>query len=114
FDDTVDHFENAVLRLMISRELFQPWLDASGRQSGALTERLAAGWRALKPEWAPSSSEPRYPRIAENPAFGVRLEDGGALGRLVRRDGTVETEPPPYEEGYFEGGEARGYGHYLK
>jgi 2-polyprenyl-3-methyl-5-hydroxy-6-metoxy-1,4-benzoquinol methylase len=113
FDDTTDHFDDAVLRLMIRRELFQPWLDASGRERGALLERLVKGYRALQPEWTPEDGPVRWPRIAENPSFGVRLDADGQVGRLIRNGGAVEREPPAYDEAYFEGGQAQGYGHYL-
>src|SRR5258705_13702565 len=116
FDDTVDHFENALLRLAIARPAFQPWLDAAGRHAGSIEERLRAGFAEVRPECAPVAGGARvgggalvFPSIAENAAYGVAVDDARQQGWLVRRgsDGwIVEREPPLYEESYFEGGGA--------
>lgn len=116
FDDTVDHFENALLRLAVDRDLFHPWLEAAGRKRGSLVERLRDGYFELKPECAPSRGPVRYERIEENPAFGVQVDATGE-GWLVKREGESwvrEVTPPRYEQAYFEGGAKTGYGQYLK
>jgi SAM-dependent methyltransferase len=126
FDDTRDHFENAVLRLAVDRDTFGAWLDASGRHAGSLEERLRKGHEEVRPQWAtpPATRELAGPArmihrsIAENPAFGVAVDDARSEGFLIRLEGdrfVRETSPPVYEEAYFEGGapNAGGYGQYL-
>jgi SAM-dependent methyltransferase len=126
FDDTRDHFENAVLRLAVDRETFGAWLDASGRHEGSLEERLRKGHEEVRPRWAARGEERVFEgqgrvlhaELAENPAFGVAVDDARSEGFLIRPEGdrfVRETSPPAYEEAYFEGGtpNAGGYGQYL-
>jgi 2-polyprenyl-3-methyl-5-hydroxy-6-metoxy-1,4-benzoquinol methylase len=132
YDDTADHFENGLLRLMnLSREEFERWLELAGRshEHGAL-ERLRDGWRSLRPAPVAPAARPvdRGPldlqgsilhgAIAETPTHGIAVSTAPLHGWLVRCDGerfVCETEPPSYEEGYFEGEklEAGGYGDYM-
>ena len=135
YTDTRDHFEHGLLRLMgLSCEELRRWLTLAGRsERPSTTERLREGWAALRP--APpapdgSASAPVAPgpgglegrvwhaAIAETPSHGVALSDAARHGWLVRFDGerfVRETEPPPYEEEYFEGDRrsAGGYGDYA-
>jgi SAM-dependent methyltransferase len=126
FDDTRDHFENAVVRLAVDRDTFGVWLDASGRQTGELEGRLRKGYEEVRPEWTarPSgrvldaSLRVLHPAIAENRGFGVAVDDARSQGFLIRPEGdgfVREMSPPVYEEAYFEGGasNAGGYGQYL-
>jgi SAM-dependent methyltransferase len=126
FDDTRDHFENAVLRLAVDRDTFGAWLDASGRHAGRLEQRLRKGHEEVRPEWAErpaghvlgGSARVVHRSLAENPGFGLAVDDIRAEGFLVRPEGdrfVRETSPPVYEEAYFEGGapNAGGYGQYL-
>jgi 2-polyprenyl-3-methyl-5-hydroxy-6-metoxy-1,4-benzoquinol methylase len=132
YSDTADHFENGVLRLMsLSRDEFERWLELAGSsRMPCLLERLHDGWRQLRPPPAAPASEPvgagpagLYGRlwhaaIAETPSHGVAVSDAARHGWLVRWDGerfARETEPPSYEEEYFEGEKlkAGGYGDYT-
>jgi 2-polyprenyl-3-methyl-5-hydroxy-6-metoxy-1,4-benzoquinol methylase len=142
--DTADHFENGLLRLMnLDREQFGRWLElAESSEGSCVLERLRAGWRLLcPPPLAPvssslyptppvSASSPLGPgpedmegrlwhaAIAEAPSHGVARSDAARHGWLVRWDGerfVRETQPPSYEEEYFEGDKLRagGYGDYT-
>jgi 2-polyprenyl-3-methyl-5-hydroxy-6-metoxy-1,4-benzoquinol methylase len=134
YDDTQDHFENALLRLLnLSAAEFDSWLQLSERADGedALVA-LARGWNRLRP--APSAPAPAdspaspgphgltgrvwHAAIAESPTHGVAVSDAGAYGWLIRWDGgrfALEENPPVYEEEYFEGDKmaAGGYGDYT-
>ena len=133
YEDSRDHFENGLLRLLgLEREGFASWLRSSeqSRASGMLA-RLAEGFRAVRPRLAGHTEEgvvaagPRgisgkiwHAQIAENPSFGVARSDDGAWGWLVRElsgTWTFEMTPPVYEESYFEGDakNAGGYGQYA-
>jgi 2-polyprenyl-3-methyl-5-hydroxy-6-metoxy-1,4-benzoquinol methylase len=132
YSDSRDHFENGLLRLMnLDHHEFERWLEFSerSRQPGTL-ERLREGWAQLRPPPCPPASGPvdRGPRemegrlwhgaIAETPSHGVAVSDTARHGWLVRWDGerfVRETEPPSYEEEYFEGNklQAGGYGDYT-
>jgi 2-polyprenyl-3-methyl-5-hydroxy-6-metoxy-1,4-benzoquinol methylase len=133
YRDSRDHFENALLRLMnLSAAEFDRWLEHSERSDGGdLLTRLAAGWSQLRPapaaavENGPVGPGPRgldgrvwHAAIAESPSYGVAVCDEQAHGWLVRWDGerfVRESEPPSYEEEYFEGDklQAGGYGDYT-
>jgi len=130
YEDTEDHFRNAVLRLLnLSEEQFREWLALAERAEGSdLLTRLAAGWAMFKPlarpEGIPADGPVAgggrllHPAIAESPAWGVAVSDTTRHGRLVRWDGqrfVGEHEPPVYEEEYFEGDKlsAGGYGDYT-
>jgi 2-polyprenyl-3-methyl-5-hydroxy-6-metoxy-1,4-benzoquinol methylase len=132
YSDTAEHFENGLLRLMnLSRREFDRWLQlaADSGQPGVL-ERLRAGWGLLRPPPpaparglvgpGPGGLEGRlwHAAIAETPSHGVAVSDAARHGWLVRCDRerfVRETEPPPYEEDYFEGDKLRagGYGDYT-
>jgi 2-polyprenyl-3-methyl-5-hydroxy-6-metoxy-1,4-benzoquinol methylase len=132
YGDSEDHFENGLLRLMnLSRGEFSRWLDAAAHsEARSLLERLRDGWRILRPppagpDDAPVGAGPRglkgrllHAAIAETPSHGVAVADGAAHGWLVKWNGeryVRETEPPVYEEEYFEGDKlkAGGYGDYT-
>ncbi len=133
YRDTVDHFENGLLRLMnLRKEEFERWLELAGRSSGpGMLERLRDGWELLRPpplapgpgpvDCGPHGLVGRlwHAAIAETPSHGVATSDAPHHGWLVRWDGeryVRETEPPSYEEEYFEGEtlEAGGYRGYLE
>ncbi len=140
YSDTSDHFENGVLRLLnLSREEFHRWLSlAAHSEAPAVLERLREGWEQLRPPppapldgtGSPISTGPVGPgprglegrlwhtAIAETPSHGVAVCDKERHGWLVRWDGerfARETQPPSYEEEYFEGDKLRagGYGDYT-
>ena len=134
YNDTSDHFENGLLRLMnLDRAAFERWLELA-EQSDAenLLDRLAAGRSQLRPPPAPLAEAgpvgpgPRgleggriwHPAIAESPTHGTAISADGSHGWLVRWTGSEfarEPEPPTYEEEYFEGDKlkAGGYGDYT-
>lgn len=135
YEDSVDHFENALLRLMnLDRAMFDRWLTLAEEAEGDVLARLSAAWRELKPlarpEGVPATGASAvgphgevgrlwHAAIAESPAFGVVVDSAGELGWLARWDGRSfvrETEPPVYEEEYFEGDklQAGGYGAYTE
>ncbi|WP_445148487.1 class I SAM-dependent methyltransferase [Baekduia sp. Peel2402] len=129
YEDTEDHFRNGLLRLLnLSEDQFREWLRLAEEADGDdLLVRLAAGWAALKPlarpDGVPADGEVEDGRllhaaIAESPEWGVAFSDATAHGWLVRWDGerfARESEPPTYEEEYFEGDKlsAGGYGDYT-
>jgi 2-polyprenyl-3-methyl-5-hydroxy-6-metoxy-1,4-benzoquinol methylase len=133
YRDSRDHFENALLRLMnLSSEEFDRWLElAEGSDATELLDRLAAGWMQLRPPplasvadgpvgAGPGGLDGRvwHAAIAESPSHGVAVCDEQAHAWLVRWDGEQfvrESEPPTYEEEYFEGDKLRagGYGDYT-
>jgi 2-polyprenyl-3-methyl-5-hydroxy-6-metoxy-1,4-benzoquinol methylase len=132
YNDTADHFENGLLRLMnLSREEFHLWLElAESSGSEGTLERLRDGWALLRPPPHAPASGPvgRGPRelegrlwhaaIAESPSHGVAISDAARHAWLVRWDGqrfAREAQPPSYEQEYFEGDKlsAGGYGDYT-
>jgi 2-polyprenyl-3-methyl-5-hydroxy-6-metoxy-1,4-benzoquinol methylase len=132
YSDTAEHFENGLLRLMnLSREEFDRWLElAAGSEQPGVLERLREGWALLRPPPPAPASGPVGPgpgglegrlwhaAIAETPSHGVAVSDAARHGWLVRYNGerfVCETEPPTYEEAYFEGDklQAGGYGDYT-
>ncbi len=132
YDDTRDHFENGLLRLMnLSQEDFERWLELAERSRESSTlARLRDGWALLRPPPQAPAHGPlgRGPRelegrlwhgaIAETPSHGVAVSDTARHAWLVHWDGerfVRETQPPSYEEEYFEGDklEAGGYGDYT-
>jgi 2-polyprenyl-3-methyl-5-hydroxy-6-metoxy-1,4-benzoquinol methylase len=130
FTDTIDHFENAVLRLLgVTRAEFVGWLAFSEESKAEeTTERLAHGFARLRPMPAVErdgavalgpdalAGELLHPSISESPDFGVARAHDGSIGWLVRHEsrGFVrEITPPTYEEEYFEGATRAGYGSYT-
>lgn len=111
FLDDEDHFRNAVLRLAVAEDRFQPWLDAAGRRQGALLTRLRDGYVDVHPaadavpDHRPVAAEPGrvvLTSLVEDPSVGLAVHDG--LGFLVRLQGDVwrpERTPPAYDEAYF-------------
>jgi 2-polyprenyl-3-methyl-5-hydroxy-6-metoxy-1,4-benzoquinol methylase len=132
YSDTSEHFENGLLRLMnLSRDEFDHWLELAEHAAGqSLLGRLRTGWTQLRPpppppgrgpvELGPGGLEGRiwHPAIAETPSHGVAVCDNARHGWLVRWHGgrfVRESQPPSYEEQYFEGDKLRagGYGDLL-
>lgn len=133
YEDSADHFQNGVLRLLgLSREAFTHWLAmAEAEENGSVLERLGRAFARLSPlartetlhsadvEAGPGN-EPGalwHSTIAENRDYGVARSLDGKLGWLVKPTGDMwmrEREPPRYEHDYFEGDSARagGYGNY--
>jgi 2-polyprenyl-3-methyl-5-hydroxy-6-metoxy-1,4-benzoquinol methylase len=133
YEDTPDHLENGLLRLLnLSQAELQRWLDLAARSdAGDLLARLRDAWTALRPP-PPAPAGPAadvgpgpdglrgrvlHAAIAESPGHGVAISDAARHGWLVRWDGrrfARETQPPSYEEEYFEGDKltAGGYGDY--
>ena len=99
YADTLDHFENGLCRLMgLRTDEVRRWMDYADESSGDLLERLGDGWRRLRPQ---DGLRP----------LSLAISGDGTWGWLIRADGTRETDPPPYEEGYFEGPDGyRDYG----
>lgn len=133
FDDDRDHLANGVLRLLaLDEDQLERWCALAGRQNGPTVERLAAGWRELRP--APPTTVDAshavspgpggcegvlwHSAIAETPSVGFARSRDGRLAWLVQHDGdrwSWVTEPPAYEEQYFEGDRAAGgYGAYRE
>ena len=133
YDDSRDHFENGLLRLLaLNGESFATWLRLAEESSAPdLLSRLADGFRAVRPgpsgvaatglvEPGPlaAAGEVWHAQLAENPNFGVARSPDGAWGWLVRKVAdrwVFETTPPVYEQEYFEGDakQAGGYGQYA-
>jgi SAM-dependent methyltransferase len=135
YADSADHFENALLRLLnLDRADFEHWLALADERPGTVLERLRDGFAALRPLPEPAVEVARsavgpgpdgvagrvwHPAIAESPEYGTALSEDGSLGWLVRHDGRAfvrVTDPPVYEEDYFEGDKlsAGGYGDYAE
>jgi 2-polyprenyl-3-methyl-5-hydroxy-6-metoxy-1,4-benzoquinol methylase len=133
YQDSRDHFENALLRLMnLDREEFDRWLELAEQSEAAeVLDRLRDGWQQLRPAPpSPASGGPVgagpwgligriwHAAIAESPSHGVAVSDEASHGWLVRWTGSEfarESEPPIYEEEYFEGDKLQsgGYGDYT-
>ena len=133
YQDSRDHFENGLLRLLaLDREQFATWLRASEQSTASgLLARLTDGFRAIRPELAARDGNGVveagplgtpgilwHAQIAENPHFGVARSNDGAWGWLVREVAgawAFEKTAPVYEESYFEGDSklAGGYGQYA-
>jgi 2-polyprenyl-3-methyl-5-hydroxy-6-metoxy-1,4-benzoquinol methylase len=133
YRDSQAHFENGLLRLMsLDAEEFNRWLELAERSEATeVLARLRQGWEQLRPTPPRAASAGRlgpgpdgltgriwHPAIAESPSHGVALSDEAALGWLVRWTGDEfvrESDPPVYEEEYFEGDKLRGggYGDYT-
>src|SRR5689334_8700641 len=104
YEDDRDHYENGFLRLLAidERDLVR-WIEVAEEAEGDLEAKLAAGFRALRPE-PPSLF--RTHRIV--PA------EGGSIAFLEKLEGGRELDPPIYEEAYFQGDRSDlGYGDYL-
>lgn len=133
FDDDHDHVVNAVLRLLgLDEEELERWRALTGEYEGDALARLARAWSALRPPPRPpgavNSSAPVepgpggrpgvlwQPAIPETPEFGFARSSDRRLAWLVRYEGerwSRVSEPPLYEEAYFEGDrESGGYGAY--
>jgi 2-polyprenyl-3-methyl-5-hydroxy-6-metoxy-1,4-benzoquinol methylase len=135
YRDTLDHFENGLLRLMnLDRAEFERWLALAEGEDGSLLERLTRSWERLRPFSPPVAApveelvepgpggvagEIMHASIVESPEHGVACSGSEAIGWLVSRQGRRfirELSPPDYEEDYFEGDKlsAGGYGDYAE
>ena len=134
FDDSEDHFRNALLRLLnLDEAAFLEWIARADLVDDELLQQLASGWRELRPLHPPvdvgsqsqcagpsgSTGTVLYPSIAESPEHGVAISTDKSIGWLIGwQDGRAERvmDPPVYEEEYFEGDLTRagGYGSYLE
>jgi 2-polyprenyl-3-methyl-5-hydroxy-6-metoxy-1,4-benzoquinol methylase len=135
YEDTLDHFENGLLRLLnLDRAEFERWLALAEEADGNLLERLARGWERLRPFSLPAEvpaagaidegstgvpGELLHASIVESPGHGIAHAPSEAIGWLVRWDGrrfVRELSPPDYEEEYFQGDKrsAGGYGDYAE
>jgi SAM-dependent methyltransferase len=135
FDDSVEHFHDALLRLLnLDEAAFLEWIERSDRFDGELLQQLASGWRELRPLSSPMTERDSrvdcpdpwggpgtvlYSTIAESGEHGIAVSADGTTGWLIDwRDGRAERvmDPPRYEEEYFEGdvATAGGYGSYLE
>ena len=133
FEDSADHFHNALLRLLnLDEREFAEWIDRAGRADGELLEQLASAWRELRPMDAlaaaphPGSLPSRrcdpegsvlHDAIAESPEFGIAVSPDASIGWLMQCDEERSwrvLDPPVYEHDYFEGDnlQAGGYGSY--
>ena len=133
YEDSRDHFENGVLRLLgLSDGEFARWLEAAEAAGESdLLAALAAGFRTVRPGPATPDGAGRpvdpgpageagriwHASIAESPGHGFALDLEGTFAWLVRPDGEGfrrEVQPPVYEETYFEDAApgTGGYGSY--
>jgi hypothetical protein len=138
YDDSLDHWENAVLRLLtIDDQLGRAWCEAAARELHAAAPRemsgadvlagLGAAWREVKPAPVEDDRALLDRARAHDPALSVVWatslpHDAGAAvvgpanhGRLVEASTGRCFDAPPmeYEEEYFEGGvDGLGYGAY--
>lgn len=138
YEDSEDHFRNGVLRLLkMDESQFCQWLEYTAKSHETNpVYRLRNGYELLHPhtgERGPFEKETNaieegplslkgkylYPWLAENPQYGVAIDESKKLGWLVRKPSSNhfvrEAEPPVYEEEYFEGDltKAGGYGNYI-
>ena len=136
YTDSLDHFENALLRLMrMNREEFERWLALAEEEGGDdVLPSLGRALLRLRPLARSSGPShvgeqgrgPRgeagvlwHPALTDASDHGVARSLDRSLSWLVRRERVEyvrEVEPPLYEEGYFEGDPAvsGGYGDYAE
>jgi 2-polyprenyl-3-methyl-5-hydroxy-6-metoxy-1,4-benzoquinol methylase len=135
YEDSRDHFENGLLRLLhLDEAAFRRWIEAADQEDAPTAlEALGRAFQRLNPlgdagaaptgptsvENGPGGERGRLwlSRVAESPAWGIARAEDGSLAWLVRptAEGWVrEQQPPVYEEAYFEGDalKAGGYGDY--
>ncbi len=133
YEDTLDHFENGVLRLLgFDREAFAHWIALAETETGDdVLAKLGRAFARLSPlaktdtlhsadvKDGPGGTRGAlwHPVIAENRDYGVARSLDNSLGWLIRLEGDSwrrVVDPPRYEEAYFEGGRAQagGYGNY--
>ncbi len=128
YEDTADHFDNGLLRLLrIEQPQFEQWLAAAETHRGDLLTRLHRGFGVLEmnlPYGAPGDTVEPGPdgiegslwhrAIAQDYTCGIAR--AGDLAWLVRQVGyTWEwvNDPPYYGESYFESPTRAGYTGYL-
>jgi hypothetical protein len=117
FEDSLEHFEHGVLRLLgVGRDAFEHWLAvAETEPAEELLERLGRAFRRLSPMARGSTlSTGRvapgpgglpgslwHTSIADHRAFGVARADDGSIGWLVQEQEETWArvlEPPTAEE----------------
>jgi hypothetical protein len=113
FEDTLEHFDNGVLRLLgLHREAFEYWLAITEEEEGeSLLERLGRAFRRLSPMGRASTLhsgelEPGpggiagnlwHTSIADHRDYGVARARDGSVGWLIRWGEDIwrrVTEPP--------------------
>ncbi len=135
FHDSEDHFHNALLRLLnLDEAEFLEWLERADRADGDLLLQLATGWQELRPLEIPEFDHGResecaspwgapgtvlHATLAESRENGIAISADATIGWLIAwHEGRPErvTDPPLYEEDYFEGdlAIAGGYGSYSE
>jgi 2-polyprenyl-3-methyl-5-hydroxy-6-metoxy-1,4-benzoquinol methylase len=130
YKDTLDHFENGVLRLLnIDRNLFEKWMKCANEYEGSLFDKLAMGFTHIRPpittptkisiERGPYGEEGNlWHRLSDN-YYVIRSDNHEIawLGKIIGLSHIVrEISPPEYEEEYFEGDPQNdgGYGKYTE
>lgn len=114
YNDTKDHFQNAVLRLLnLSLDDFYNWINLSDNMyNGSLIDSLSLGFHKYK-NIQPYKNKFWFDYIYENNNYGLLLHNN--IAYLCDNYGKVEINPPIYEDNYFEGDKliSGGYGDYL-
>jgi hypothetical protein len=117
FEDSLEHFEHGVLRLLgLGRDAFEHWLAVAETEPGdGLLERLGGAFRRLSPmargstlasgRVAPGPDELPgslwHTSIADHRSFGVARADDGSIAWLVEEQGEEWVrvlEPPTTDE----------------
>jgi len=129
YRDTVDHFENGLLRLLnMDRSTFEQWITISSNISKPLLEQLSYGFMRLRHQAPAPRQQPIDNSILHTPGelwcaldreYYVIKSIDKSIGWLAKsQDGRLqrEVEPPIYEENYFEGDPTLdgGYGKYAE
>src|SRR5450432_1965786 len=102
YEDSRDHFENGLLRLLhLDVPAFQRWIDAAEQEDAPHVDVLEALGRAFQRLYTVAGADPDgadaveagpgavpgrlwIARIAESPAWGVARAEDGSLAWLVR------------------------------
>lgn len=128
YQDSCDHFENAVLRLLnLDFYQFKDWLNYSEEVEGPLLHKLKHGFTKLKPVLSLNEKKSGYGPNGEVGKLWYSLSDNyhivksldSSIAWLAKEENNCllkETNPPIYEESYFEGDSSKdgGYGEYSK
>lgn len=131
YNDSKDHFENGLLRLLsLDYESFNKWLEYSEHSKGSLASKLRNGFfklRNINDQLIDNDSLIYGPQnvsgvilhknIYGNKSYGIGLSNDNTIGWLINSaDYSIETNPPFYEEDYFEGNKEifGGYGKYFQ
>jgi len=129
YRDTVDHFENGLLRLLnMDRATFEQWITISSNISKPLLEQLSYGFMRLRHQAPAPSLQSIDNGVLDAPGelwcsldkeYSVikSLDRSVAwLAKSVNNHLQREINPPTYEENYFEGNPQLdgGYGKYAE